>query len=1671
MESINSLFPNLIDGHKNILLNYLEKIKSLIIVKFGMNDKQNAFNDMLMENNMDSYKGLVLLLLPFVDNMINAEQIQSLNDLYIKKESAVDINKSEPRYNFSNLQYNRCNRNGSSATEIKFSEEHLKHNFYLLRETIQIIANKMYVNWINIRPRSLKDYQRSKIYEETYTAITTNTVPLFNPMSDVLDDYSGIYIGDIYDVLSNHLFHNIVSIKWLIYNVNENGNVLPMYYLINSIFDLTDITNDISWNQSNKTNKEQFTKTWTDLQNAIKNGDSYKNITNQSLEPLCRAMTLFFNLTYRHDTRVTKSGYTVFKLPQSNEDALEQATRVNTHNDIIFASMYTISADKLYEYLKLSFGTFKRTWYSRRIDHKYTEYQGDDIGLGIINSSKLFYNFAKSMTHTKENISLRDGSNKNRYFQYSRYWRSLSNDDKEEFRRRLSMAKDANVTGFFNLKRYLKYLYGNIDFDVANSKIYDMIKDELAKIIYDIMATNGILSEFVLSKELTDKSLRKNKEYLNKKLDELVFNDDSKWKESFYFLTGKSYSDQLIKTKDSSNNLETKKYLDADTMSAKSPWYDFITMNWVTQIGFFHRYLNNRIMYVTGGTGAGKTSQMPKLLLYALKMIDSNDDGKIIMSQPRRALVSGNTESISYQMGVPIKEYNEDFKDNVVSDNYNLQYKHGDGGHTRKQNGLTLQLVTDRILYDALRESPLLRERGGNKYDIVVIDESHEHNENMDLILTLMRYAAYYNNSLKLVIISATMEMDEPVYRRYYRDVNDNRMHPFNHLLEENNLDRINVDRRLHLASPNDLSSGGVRYKIDEFSMPNKQANEIVMDIANKSSDGDILMFQPGKREIMESRDFLNKNLPPNFIALPLFSELPKRKLEFITTNFNVKNYLLPRDVPYESKYNESEIKKVQPGTYTRAVIISTNLAEASLTISSLRYVVDTGTEKSMIYNYNVRSSGINVSQISESSRKQRKGRVGRVAPGSVYYTYNLEETKNIKQKFSISITDISELIYSLLRENCNDKELFGINNDPHNANLSIGAINNLYSSSVIQNMIEDQYFYKGNFISYYGNDNYYDYNNKKSPPSRSTTGYSHNILTDSDGSFYIVHPEEVNFDRNILGQIVESSDLELENGKIKSSKIESFWNVLQERMLVFDDVSCKNDVSKTIYGTELLFLKGRLKTWELPYILAFLYSRNYGVSEEIKLLIPMYKLLNGQMSKLAYVSFENGQEVNHFDKLVHAYGTCFGDSCSLVDAINHIFDGLSGMGGDLKMMITSLKARLNLGKDYKVTDNSNIITMKGYYLNKEYEKIDIDTFNKLKKLDDTNRLNKFDKNLNESEKRELVKEDVMVINPSIILENNEAKISDWCKRNHFSIAIVRQYIRQLFVLLNEVYKYENKIYDEDIKDKGVNLAWFDKKLTNIKKDSNNKKCENITRVFLTSFPSNIVKRIEGSNLFLPILNPAPQNTFGIGGVSGHPVIKNVLMKQNCYPDYLLHLFSNYERNTISYLHKVTPKTIQEIVPFLYLPSKFQYGYYDETAQKKAIEYLTSQLTLSLEPKDTKRKLSSKLVTQYVKTVKQIKKDMLQNYNPRVYEDLQNLSDDPNFSKSMSELTKNQTKIKRNMQTGGNLQSKYSGNLQSKYSGNLSNKYSGNLSNKEVTLPVTTLRSHRYSKYILDQLY
>jgi len=181
-----------------------------------------------------------------------------------------------------------------------------------------------------------------------------------------------------------------------------------------------------------------------------------------------------------------------------------------------------------------------------------------------------------------------------------------------------------------------------------------------------------------------------------------------------------------------------------------------------------------------------------------------------------------------------------------------------------------------------------------NIYDIIIVDEAHEHNINMDIIIALSRQTCYFNNSVRLIIVSATMDEDEPIYRRYFYYNNDNLMEPIKMPMKHPFLNiesflpqPIFMDRRYHISPPGETT----QYKIEEKYLDYDPADIItnikeaankaqeegqkkILEICKSTTTGQILFFANGEADIKQVVVFLNENLPPNVIALPFYTKL-----------------------------------------------------------------------------------------------------------------------------------------------------------------------------------------------------------------------------------------------------------------------------------------------------------------------------------------------------------------------------------------------------------------------------------------------------------------------------------------------------------------------------------------------------------------------------------------------------------------------------------------------------------------------------------------------------------------------------------------------------------------------------------------------------------------------------
>lgn len=324
------------------------------------------------------------------------------------------------------------------------------------------------------------------------------------------------------------------------------------------------------------------------------------------------------------------------------------------------------------------------------------------------------------------------------------------------------------------------------------------------------------------------------------------------------------------------------------------------------------------VVILAGETGSGKTTQIPKMCLAAGR----GRRGRIACTQPRRVAALSVSRRVA-------EELNVDWGREVGC---KIRFNDQTSGAT------VIKFLTDGMLLAEVQGDPLLRE-----YDTIIIDEAHERSLNIDFLLGHLRQLRFKRPELKIIITSATIDtamfsaaFDEaPVVQVSGRTFPVEVIHA---PLDELGSDEAEGDEREARAEAMHYIDGAV---------------EAVLRIVKESSRGDVLVFMPSERDIRETCDLLEGRRLAGCELVPLFGRL---------TN--------------------AEQQRVFAPTPRRKLIIATNIAETSLTIPGIRFVVDTGLARISRYSAQTRTRRLPIEAVAQSSADQRKGRAGRVAEG-----------------------------------------------------------------------------------------------------------------------------------------------------------------------------------------------------------------------------------------------------------------------------------------------------------------------------------------------------------------------------------------------------------------------------------------------------------------------------------------------------------------------------------------------------------------------------------------------------------------------------------------------------------------------------------------------------------------
>jgi hypothetical protein len=1118
---VKHVFPLIQKEEQYFINRILTYVIDIISFKFNFNinsskDKEKYIKQWTQNKNRD-IKACLNLILPFIDDKddyAKHKTIKSLMEILYNGKTDNKVQYTKNTKGICNMGIDLISYDNTDTHMLylhiqKFNLTLIQNvilgNFNRLIFTINNVCTKLYINWVNIIPLNEKTYKKTKLYkntkefydvlfdknketDKTYIIsykkiinITKNNIikvvettdesaesiqkkkdisikhQYFQQVIDLGND--GLSIGDMYNVIVNNLYISIKPIKWLIFINRTNNKIKYNCQILDDNLPLMDILDNKEWNLLSSERQHMWISAFDLL--IHNNNELIKNIfifMNNNYTKIKDAM--------KDDNKKNITEWTKVPDLEKHEDKLKYFDKediIDRFKTIDLIKLISVvKFEHIYAYLLESFQNFKKTYYGKeiiynnKINQKY-EYVINEKEYEYHVTLKDLYNYSKSIYHLSSSPS-------NLWNYKFKYYQSMEIIYKIFFFIKITSSDKKTIDKWFKLTgNYTRVYPDKDDYTTYIVNIHEQIKNNIMDIVFKTLITRGVLSEYNNNLDITDESNfidDDHKKKQRKKLMKKLFKDNiEEFNEAYYYINDKKYKD-LEPFRNGYNNKQQTYF---DWLSNDLNFYNFYALDWISQIGFFHRYIHKRIMYVTGATGQGKSTQVPKLLLYALKMYEYKDSGRIICTQPRKAPTTNNAERISFELGVPIAEYSNTLKNKVKGNNYTVQYKHQDENNIISTTDLSLRIVTDgTLINEVTQDISMKRSRYDqnnifekvytmdNIYDIIIIDEAHEHNTNMDLLLTMLRNTLYLNNSIKLIIVSATMDDDEPIYRSYYRTINDNFTIPLINRettgiikYEENRPKQmiipdhhLYIDRRFHISPPGMTT----QYRISEHYLDKniidhnqnitkkdienveRESIKTIKKICNISSHGEILVFTIGQTEIVRMTKELNLNLPANVIAYPYYSAMhPSWKgkvenLQNLMGNLKVKKSEI--HLKCEEEYIDDP--NVSSHIYNRAVIIATNVAEASITIINLKYVVDIGYENINQYDIEKDTSKIVIKEISEASRLQRKGRVGRISDGIIYYLYTKDARKENKPQYKITNSDISEEVYKLLHKNYN---------------------------------------------------------------------------------------------------------------------------------------------------------------------------------------------------------------------------------------------------------------------------------------------------------------------------------------------------------------------------------------------------------------------------------------------------------------------------------------------------------------------------------------------------------------------------------------------------------------------------------------------------------------------------
>ncbi|MBA1235291.1 ATP-dependent RNA helicase HrpA [Pseudomonas stutzeri] len=390
----------------------------------------------------------------------------------------------------------------------------------------------------------------------------------------------------------------------------------------------------------------------------------------------------------------------------------------------------------------------------------------------------------------------------------------------------------------------------------------------------------------------------------------------------------------------------------------------------------------HQVLVIAGETGSGKTTQLPKICLE----IGRGVHGLIGHTQPRRLAARSVASRVAEEIGAPLGE--------LVG--YQVRFEDQSTERT------LIKLMTDGILLAETQHDRFLE-----KYDTIIVDEAHERSLNIDFLLGFLKTLLPRRPDLKVIITSATIDLER--FSKHFSGAGlpdapiievSGRTYPvetwYRPLAAETDEDGNRVEDDLTVDQ-------GILAALDEIETHEKSVGK---------RPGDVLVFLPGEREIREAAEMLRKANLRFTEVLPLYARL-----------------------------TPGEQQKIFKPAAGRKIVLATNVAETSLTVPGIRYVIDSGTARISRYSYRAKVQRLPIEAVSQASANQRKGRCGRVEPGICIRLYSEEDFLS-RPEFTdpeILRTNLAAVILQMLHLRLGDIQDFPFIEPPDGKAISDG--------------------------------------------------------------------------------------------------------------------------------------------------------------------------------------------------------------------------------------------------------------------------------------------------------------------------------------------------------------------------------------------------------------------------------------------------------------------------------------------------------------------------------------------------------------------------------------------------------------------------------------------------------